>query len=112
MNNQELFNKAYVGLAWQGFEQSISVSCLYRGPNGRKCGIGQAIPDELYVPEMDSTFYALDKVPALIGFKGELELAAAIQQVHDGAESPEGMRVALFNLAVSYGLTVPDVEGV
>lgn len=23
-------------------------TCLYRAPNGRKCGIGQHIPDELY----------------------------------------------------------------
>lgn len=30
-----------------------SDSCVYRGPNGLKCGIGLVLPDELYVERMD-----------------------------------------------------------
>ena len=27
--------------------------CLYRSPEGRKCGVGVLIPDELYTPDFD-----------------------------------------------------------
>ena len=29
--------------------------CMYRGPNGTKCAVGCLIPDEMYLPEMESS---------------------------------------------------------
>ena len=62
ITNQEIFDKA-----WQAFvvEQrpasvgqpddgvGLSLSCLYRGPDGSRCAIGLCIPDDLYDPCME-----------------------------------------------------------
>ena len=54
---QQLFNNAWNGFKSQDWKlsknnvESIIApmgTCLYRGPNGTKCGIGWSIPDEKY----------------------------------------------------------------
>jgi len=56
MSMQQLFEDAIVPVIEQGggsydFDH---LSCLYRGPNGRKCAIGHLIPDELYNKRMEN----------------------------------------------------------
>ncbi len=55
MNNQEAYNAALFGIRAQNYKQSVGNSgCLYRGPEGRKCGIGHSLPDDLveqYMPD-------------------------------------------------------------
>lgn len=54
MTRQELFDKVVKGLAAQGFVTAYSdVGCSYRDDSGRKCAIGQLIPDEKYLPEFE-----------------------------------------------------------
>lgn len=60
LTKQQMFDKVAEGIIAQG-GPSVSVvsdtvhfsACVYRSANGRKCGVGQLIPDELYVPEME-----------------------------------------------------------
>ncbi|RWB08802.1 MAG: hypothetical protein EOQ39_18685 [Mesorhizobium sp.] len=47
MNKQEAFNTAYAGVIKQGKPSATkSGGCLYRGPNRRKCGIGQLLTNK------------------------------------------------------------------
>ena len=49
MTNQEAFDRALQGIRAQGYRQSGSGGvCMYRGPDGLKCGVGHCIPDEEY----------------------------------------------------------------
>jgi hypothetical protein len=118
MDKQELFNKAYLGLAGQKFTRSAaSVEvhgglCLYRGTDGLKCAIGHAIPDELYDPEMDpiqegATAVPLQKILDLIGYIGPDNFAQELQSAHDGAVTALDMRDRLKALARNHNLTVP-----
>ncbi len=59
--------------------------CKYRGPEGGKCVIGMAIPDELYKPEFDSvcTLHEIIQYTGLtVDGLGIKELQEA-QAVHD-----------------------------
>jgi len=55
MTAQEVFDKAVNGIRAQG-RRSIGSDdrCLYRGPNGLKCAVGQLIPNEEYAENMES----------------------------------------------------------
>jgi len=63
---QEVFDKMLFGLRAQGVKSEGQAPdgtayCVYRNVNGYKCGIGQAIPDELYRPEFDGTADTLEE---------------------------------------------------
>jgi hypothetical protein len=55
---QEIFDKAYVGLAKQNWRRAITitaggqVACAYRGENGTKCAIGHVVPDEMVTADI------------------------------------------------------------
>lgn len=54
MNAQEIFDTAAVGVIRQGRQSANAFgTCVYRGPNGRKCAAGFLLPDEVYDPSMD-----------------------------------------------------------
>lgn len=120
MNEQELFNKAYIGLDGQGFKRSFDIDkgrCMYRGPDGRKCAIGHAIPDELYDPIMEEGMpgSGFGILLGLMGFAvfGDFErheFANNLQSAHDCADCPEDMKHRLQNFAKNYGLTIPKTE--
>lgn len=129
MNYQEMFNKAYIGLASRGFERSmingIIGRCLYRGFNGKKCAIGHCIPDELYDPEMDkpasNTFLAdiLRSIGFIYpnqsdhgGYRKRLDFAIALQSCHDKSKTPDAMKRRLHELATEHSLTIPFKIGV
>jgi hypothetical protein len=76
-----------------------------------KCGIGQAIPDELYEPDMEMEYTLLD-VLKVIGFDGDHQIAKEIQAEHDCALAPDQMKEDFWHIAKRYGLKVPAIEGV
>lgn len=63
LTKQEIFTKVVTGLAAQGWEQAKIHSrsgcfdtCMYRWEKDGKvlrCALGQLIPDEIYVPELE-----------------------------------------------------------
>lgn len=122
MNYQETLNKSYFGIINQG-GPSIEEDghCLYRGPNGRKCAIGQLIPNDQYNLKMDIGYSG-------VGFKHEvndvlikngytnLEFLSVLQNCHDEsayeAFDDNKLFFEIFNkrinkLASEYELKVP-----
>ncbi len=69
MTLQEAFDKVLFGLRAQAvgsFDYSgvgMAPSCLYRNKTGLKCAIGQLIPDDEYVPEMEALLFLAIKDP-------------------------------------------------
>lgn len=118
---QEIFDTAYLGLAKQGFRQSVpsrkgmeSPDCLYRGKNDRKCAIGHCIPDELYEPCMDDpndTFGYQDfiEIGMFTGIK--CEDFRGLQSAHDDGFTPQVMKKMLAEFAKDRGLSIPQIEG-
>lgn len=115
---QKAFNKAYRGLASQGFERSTAPTdgnhdqCLYRGPGGRKCAAGWLIPDRKYKPEMEASgivTYVLDE--GLYDFDGlDGRFLLTLQRAHDNGLSPRSMKQRLAEFATEFGLTVPRLR--
>lgn len=70
------------------------VKCMYRGCDGAKCAVGHLIPDEKYVPEMDSAgnglnVYALNErfpgvLPPELSSEDMIRKLGALQLWHDG----------------------------
>jgi hypothetical protein len=60
---QELLDESFLGVMRQGkasvrvttskFPSFTSVECMYRSPDGCRCGIGQLIPDAAYRPSFE-----------------------------------------------------------
>lgn len=81
LNRQACLERATLGLVQQN-DWSVDEEngrCLYRGPNGRKCGVGHLIPDERYNPDIELAWANSAKVlraidPAL----GSIELSPVL----------------------------------
>lgn len=116
---QEMFDRAYVGLYEQGFEQSLNHAggCLYNAPDGKHCAWGHVDPT---LP-LDAEGLAIapncsDDGIMRYGLAGNLddhalEFAARLQSAHDRIESrrPARMRRALEALANQHRLLVPVI---
>lgn len=109
---QEVFDRAYIGLASQGFERSYEgVSCLYRGPHGRRCAIGWNISDERYGTDLEGLCADDEPVLRAAGInRRSAGFAALLQASHDRADSPSHMRDLLEDVAERYHLTIPKVS--
>jgi hypothetical protein len=100
--------------------------CFYRTPEGWRCAIGCAIPDSVYVPEMDvqeqydtSIISLLDRDEPVFGplrelFAGcNLDLLADLQLLHDRLADdrsnykPEDYDLGLRRLTNKYGIAYP-----
>jgi hypothetical protein len=97
------------GAKSEKLEGSLDVtSCMYRGPEGRKCAVGILIPDEVYTSDMEyHTIITLlrdhgDVLPEF--FKEHYRLLCALQIVHD-AWPVDNWRSQLNHVATRYGLT-------
>lgn len=113
MITQELFDTIYLGLQAQGWQRSFDAQrdlCMYRGPEGRKCAIGQAIPDDEYDRAMDDDVVGVFNCDDFHRQDMFLNLTKdqfnELQWAHDNNE-PDGMRAAFVNIAGKYGLKVP-----
>jgi hypothetical protein len=104
---QNTFNTVVEHLRRQGRQSIRGHSCLYRGPEGRKCAAGWLIPDDLYEPEMEGTLVStgtldsngderpdtLNAVSRVLRELGhDLELVRHLQSVHDAGTPDEWER--------------------
>ena len=76
-----------------GKYEGSNQDCMYRGPNGTKCGIGFLIPDELYDVKMEG--YAAEQIvkdyplihSAIVHNYGhdsvDNQVLSEIQEIHD-----------------------------
>lgn len=114
---QEMFDRAYRGLAAQGFHQAATMigSCVYYDPmTGRRCAWGHV--DPVGTQNVGSvTLRALHQLG--LGLARELNereilFAQDLQAAHDLARGgPGDMRRRLADVASKYGLTVVGTEG-
>lgn len=112
---QELFDQVVAGLALQGFQTATDVNgCLYRAPNGRKCGIGQLIKDEDYDPVMERNgvyqsvvYRILEKSTGIEPTRENLNWFGDLQGCHDNACFERSMEQNLVLFAKSKDLVVP-----
>lgn len=113
-NFQRLFDQGVAGLAAQGFRKSVDPigRCLMRSENGDRCFVGQFIPPERYVPEVedDRLINVLCDFCDFVAVSTEtLDFFSNCQRAHDDSHSPEDMRVRLRDVAVAWNLVVPEV---
>lgn len=113
MNNQEVFDKAYLGLKSQGFQQSINEhgKCVYRSKGKHRCAIGHCIPDNLYKPDIEGTCATfmvsmLDYQTLFSDVDGYF--LDDLQNIHDEYKDPEMMELKLKEFAKKHDLTVPE----
>ncbi len=65
---QEMFDVAYSGLCQQNKKSYTNgVGCSYRDENGNKCGVGQLIKDEEYIPRIEGK-----KISSLLDFSSDI----------------------------------------
>lgn len=119
------FDQVVTGLAAQGFQRSGAevddeFRCRYRGEEGRRCAVGQLLPDELCPPEIEN--HMVIALPAaqkdhLLGDLGGLDgdelryererrlgFLQHLQYAHDDGSTPEAMRGRLLTLAMRQDL--------
>jgi hypothetical protein len=119
--NQEIFNRAWqhrieqAAFAWDTERRG----CMYRGPNGLKCSIGDQILDEEMpkVEEITAIRFQSYLGQAAAGARGRF--LEALQRAHDGpAEDHHKHKVPLNKaldawkdrqraVAIEFGLSVP-----
>ena len=88
---QELFDNALHGVLKQGGQSfDKEEGCVYRGPSGRRCGIGHSIPDAEYSSNFEGepviTLRALcssEKPVTRYISTNLLDLAQSLQHAHD-----------------------------
>jgi hypothetical protein len=97
MTRQELFDQTVRHLFTQGGPSFTTTGCLYRAPNGRKCAVGFWIPDDRYIPDIESKGVCMDgkRITAELEpvLPPELHehapLLAELQKGHDRADYSE-----------------------
>lgn len=117
MDNQKFFELAATGMLKQGTRYMRRLGeCVYRGPNGLKCGVGHAIPDNEYTDQMDCGWnlaQVLARCPSLR--EVNFNLANRAQEIHDGEDTHQWYEhlVSLgkaFNLDCGFLDTLPKVS--
>ena len=87
MTAQEIFDCSVNGLRkqWRKSTSFVDYTCLYRGPHGRKCGVGMVITDDEYSPDMEKSGVMALKGSGLLPARlsKHIKLLVALQQVHD-----------------------------
>ncbi len=111
---QTAFNTAYRGLKAQGFRRSYdrkAYQCLYRGPNGTKCAVGQLLPARAV--KADQNGYAVHELINYNDTVAELFIninptaLVMLQGCHDEGKTPDEMKTRLSGFAFTNGLTIP-----
>lgn len=113
MTIQEMFDKAYIGLASQGFEQcydELEDACVYSDGKGNHCAWGWVDPS---IGETQSgNVEELNRHQ--IGIAGtlneeQLNFAGDLQGAHDIADDSQDMKKLLNDVAKRYNLSIPNV---
>ncbi len=106
MTAQEIFDTVVAHLRKQGRKSYDGRICLYRGPNGTKCAAGCLIPDELYTPGIEGTWWKSGDLDAIRKHVGEehSNLIVDLQDTHDGFP-PDQWEYRFSVIANNYKLT-------
>ncbi len=129
MTLQEIFDKAYLGLASQNFKRSridssevfpgdtVFAGCRYRGPDGLKCAVGHLISDECYLASFEgrnaddlAIVQALRGSGAFSDAMFESGFLTELQSAHDRGCTAGEMRTLLDTFAQRHGLTIPPIS--
>ncbi len=115
MTNQEMFNKAVIGLRRQGWTRAGFVDsrgnfmCRYADGSGRRCAWGH-VDISLHSGHSNSIwglhFRSIGIAATLTC--GQMNFAQDLQTAHDGGYTPLDMQVAFRGLGERYGLTWPE----
>lgn len=116
---QDLFTKMFRGLESQGFQQSLleapivrcglESKCAYRGLEGRKCAVGQLIPDHNYTPHMEGKGLINNVWGAIFSewYNYDVDVwLCKVQKIHDGNDVPDEMKAKLLEFAAQEGITL------
>lgn len=117
---QQLFDNAYKGVIAQGRPayNDATDSCMYRGPDNTKCGIGHSIPDYKYRKSLENRGATASEVMAAANINpDDMTFARQLQGCHDNAAIGtnttrrflESFNRRMTALAQSYSLEVPNV---
>ena len=115
--HQKIFNKVYIGLARQGFKRSDDDgNCAMRGADGRRCAIGQLIPNRLF-NEKFNYGTSVDELPksVLAYIIGNSDIASdtdflhLLMSAHDDSHGAKDMKENLIAFAGARDLTVPTL---
>lgn len=69
LSHQQIYDIVSTGLIAQGAKSLLNddgLSCRYRGTYGRKCAIGFLIPDSMYNPKMEATYFTDDLIKPVL----------------------------------------------
>jgi hypothetical protein len=116
MTRQEIYNKAYLGLASQGWVQSINDMelCQYRSGDGRKCAVGWLIPDDKYEKSMENTgigqLIRYREFDCIAELAHEERFLSQLQSAHDEEHIPDNMKARFEAIAIEWGLEIPKVN--
>ena len=114
---QQWFETIVRGLAAQDWQLAAGPKgqCLYRAPNGRKCAIGQLIPDDAFVIKTGAGVWSLDYTGKLsdlglgdISDSEEIDFLIIAQKAHDSAHDDNAMKDHFRDVAKFYKLTFPS----
>lgn len=113
MDIQDMFNKAYIGLRSQGFQQCYiqGEGCMYSDGNGKHCAWGWVDPEswEIDVGSVDDLHNDGVGIAATLN-EHELYFANKLQNAHDNTTGllENNLQDRLIRLAAMYSLTVPE----
>jgi hypothetical protein len=127
LTNQEIFNKAYLGVIAQGGPSLLYseytdevLGCAYRDTaNNRKCGAGQLMLDEFYEDRIEGQSVGNDVVQSILIKSGvnmnnekTMNLVQHCQGAHDnsvGNNFVEDFKSGMGAIAFEFELTIPDL---
>lgn len=111
MNMQDTFNKAYIGMSKQNWEQCVLDDCPSYRSNNMKCIAGHLIPDEIYNVDMEGHSTNRPKMIKLWDSLGmdykTKSMINVMQVIHDNNKKPKDMKNAMEKLAFDLELTIP-----
>lgn len=80
----ELFDYCSQKIVEQNARSTNGRMCLYRGPNGLKCGAGFVITDEQYNPKMETKVFSIVNTDYNLGFSpAQVYAIREVQRIHD-----------------------------
>ncbi len=109
MTTQEMFDRAWRGLASQGWKSCIDAdgNCLYFDPStGFRCAWGWVDPEGTQ-NKFNVTVDELDDGIAPTLSDDEMEFATSLQLIHDTVDDDD-MEGSMRALALEYTLTIPE----
>ena len=119
MTKQEIFDTVVTHLRAQGIRSMRGCTCVYRGPEGRKCAIGALIPDEDFKPEWEGYIVGSrseepgnQELQDYFVFKFGLHnigFLIDLQRLHDRDDLyTPSWEEQFVRMATNHGLTIPE----